>query len=99
MKRCTLNLPDTSKEASLLAELLDSSTGAHQALALLAPDLPLNSESAVLRALVHVAGRAIEQQALYEQYERAIDAGEFDKESEAWHRAARRTTKRMSAEP
>jgi hypothetical protein len=98
MTRATVNLPEASQEAVFLAELQRGSTDARRLLAELVPSESLASESSIIRALMLVAHRTLKEQALALQYERAIDAGMFDDEAQAWARGARRTTARVWSE-
>ncbi|MGH9000514.1 MAG: hypothetical protein ACRDY7_14135 [Acidimicrobiia bacterium] len=92
MLRTTVNIPGASREATFLAELRQGSSEARQLLADLVPEETLASDSSIIRALMIVAHRALSEQTMSLQYDRAITDGIFDGEAQAWARDTRRTT-------
>jgi hypothetical protein len=83
MKRTTLSIPAD------IIELFDSSTAQHRALAELA-GRALDSEAAVLRALINIGRDAVRERLLEEQYNQAAD--NWSAEEEHWLAASERVT-------
>ncbi len=85
-------------EASFLDRYKDEDTPEHRALLSVLPEASTESDSAVIKALLHVAHRRIQDEAIGAAYDRAVEAGEFDAESRAAMRRSRKAVGSMVAE-
>lgn len=85
-------------EASFLDSYKEPDTPEHRALLSLLPDASTESDSNLIKALVHLAHRQIQEEAMRTAYDRAVDIGEFDTESRAAMRRSRKTVATMVAD-
>jgi hypothetical protein len=86
MKRRTTGLLD--EEAALLASYARHGSAPHRALEDLVPEVVVRSESSAIRALVLAGHRAVEEEGLHRAYDQAVEGGEIDGETRAWHAAS-----------
>jgi hypothetical protein len=85
-------------EAAFLDRYKEPDTPEHRALLNLLPDIATDSDSNVIKALVRLAQRQIEEEAMRLTYDHAVENGEFDTASQAAMRRSRKKVASMAAE-
>lgn len=89
MKRRTAGFLDS--EDHLLIAYSTDGTEAKDALERVVSDVPVDSVSSAIRALVLAGHRSLEAERLRRSYDAAVAAGDLDEEATAWYRAVATT--------
>lgn len=96
LDRRTVNF--AAGEASFLDSYKELDTPEHRALLTMLPDANTDSDSSVIKALIRLAHREIQEEAMRSAYDSAVDKGQFDSESRAALRRSRKTVASMVAD-